>query len=117
MKQTKPAHQDQYERMTTAPVGGLILSLSLPGMVATLITSVYNLADTFFVGQLGTSDAAAVAANRAYVDTLLFPFILPFNLIKAGANSAVTFLVYKTVSRYIVHGDPFAPARRKAEEV
>ena len=60
MKQTKPAHQDQYERMTTAPVGGLILSLSLPGMVATLITSVYNLADTFFVGQLGTSATAAV---------------------------------------------------------
>lgn len=60
MKQTKSAPRDQYERMTTAPVGGLILSLSLPGMVATLITSVYNLADTFFVGQLGTSATAAV---------------------------------------------------------
>ena len=57
-----------------------------------------------------------MAANRAYVDTLLFPFILPFNLIKAGANSAVTFLVYKTVSRYIVHGDPFAIPHKKASE-
>ena len=53
----------------------------------------------------------------AQVDALLIPGILPFNLLKAGLNSGVTFVVYKTVSRYIVHGDPFAPARRKAEEV
>ena len=39
------------------------------------------------------------------MDTLLFPAIAPFNLIKAGANSIVTFLVYKVVSRYIIHGE------------
>ena len=38
------------------------------------------------------------------VDDLLLPGILPFNLIKAGINSIVTFLVYKTVSRHIIHG-------------
>lgn len=59
MKQAQET-QDQYERMTTAPVSGLILSLAVPSMVATLITSVYNLADTFFVGQIGTSATAAV---------------------------------------------------------
>lgn len=52
--------KNQYEHMTTAPVGGLILSLAVPSMVTTLITSVYNLADTFFVGQIGTSATAAV---------------------------------------------------------
>lgn len=41
----------------------------------------------------------------AQVDALLIPGILPFNLIKAGLNSAVTFLVYKSVSRFIVHGE------------
>lgn len=50
----------QYIRMTTAPVGKLILSLAVPSMVTTLITSVYNLADTFFVGRIGTSATAAV---------------------------------------------------------
>ena len=30
---------------------------------------------------------------------------LPFNLIKAGINSVVTFLVYKTVSRHLIHGE------------
>jgi riboflavin transporter FmnP len=39
------------------------------------------------------------------VDGMLLPVILPFNLIKAGINSAVTFLVYKTISRYIIHGE------------
>jgi riboflavin transporter len=41
------------------------------------------------------------------VDPMLLPIILPFNLIKAGINSVVTFLVYKAVSRYLVHGETF----------
>lgn len=40
------------------------------------------------------------------VDAMLLPVILPFNLIKAGVNSLVTFVVYKVVSRHIVHGEP-----------
>jgi ECF transporter S component (folate family) len=43
----------------------------------------------------------------AEVDKLLLPQILPFNLLKAGVNSIITFFVYKVVSRYIVHGEPF----------
>ena len=54
----------------------------------------------------------------AVVDALLLPGILPFNLLKAGINSAVTFLVYKTVSRYVVHGEGWehkAPAKVENE--
>lgn len=39
------------------------------------------------------------------VDAMLLPIILPFNLIKAGINSIVTFLIYKTISRHIIHGE------------
>ena len=39
------------------------------------------------------------------VDALLLPAILPFNLIKAGANSLLTFLLYKSVSRRVPHGE------------
>ena len=39
------------------------------------------------------------------VDAMLLPVILPFNLLKAGINSLVTFLVYKTVSRHLIHGE------------
>lgn len=37
------------------------------------------------------------------VDAMLLPVILPFNLIKAGVNSLITFLIYKTISRHIIH--------------
>ncbi len=50
----------QYQRMTEAPIPGLILSLCVPSIVTTLITSIYNMADTFFVAQLGTTAVAAV---------------------------------------------------------
>lgn len=42
------------------------------------------------------------------VDKILLPAILPFNLIKAGLNSVGTFLIYKVVSRFIVHGERFS---------
>lgn len=47
------------------------------------------------------------------VDAMLLPIILPFNLIKAGMNSIVTFMVYKVVSRYLVHGEPMKEKSRK----
>lgn len=49
------------------------------------------------------------------VDALLLPGILPFNLIKAGINSCVTFLLYKTVSRHLVHGASWETAPKKLE--
>ncbi len=49
------------------------------------------------------------------VDPMLLPIILPFNLVKAGINSAVTFLVYKTVSRYIIHGEKL-PSKKSAAD-
>ncbi len=36
--------------------------------------------------------------------TPMLPAIFLFNIIKAGTNSVLTFIVYKTVSRHLVHG-------------
>ena len=46
-----------------------------------------------------------MGAPVSVVDGMLIPVILPFNLLKAGINSAITFAVYKTVSRYLIHGE------------
>jgi riboflavin transporter FmnP len=35
------------------------------------------------------------------VKSLLIPAIIPFNLIKAGLNSVVTFIVYKSISKVV----------------
>ena len=46
-----------------------------------------------------------MGAPVAVVDAMLLPVILPFNLLKAGINSVITFAVYKTVSRHVIHGE------------
>ena len=50
----------QYEKMTKTPIGKLIATLSVPTIISMLVTSVYNMADTFFVSKLGTSASGAV---------------------------------------------------------
>ncbi|SCY45571.1 putative efflux protein, MATE family [Lachnospiraceae bacterium XBB2008] len=50
----------QYEKMTGSPVEKLIVSLSIPTIISMLISNIYNIADTAFVGRLGTSASGAV---------------------------------------------------------
>lgn len=50
----------QYEKMILTPSGRLIVSLAVPTIISMLISMIYNLADSYFVGKLGTSASAAV---------------------------------------------------------
>lgn len=53
--------------MTTAPVEKLIFKLALPSILSMLVTSLYNMADSFFVGKINTSAAGAIG--------IIFPFM------------------------------------------
>ncbi|MBR5809358.1 MAG: MATE family efflux transporter, partial [Clostridia bacterium] len=50
----------QFKRMTEGSVEKLIATLSVPTVIAMLVTSVYNMADAYFVSQIGTSASGAV---------------------------------------------------------
>lgn len=50
----------QYKKMVNTPVWKLITTLAIPTIISMLVTSLYNMADTFFVSQLGTEASAAV---------------------------------------------------------
>lgn len=50
----------QFQQMIEKPVGRLIAGLSVPTIISMLVTSIYNMADTFFVSKLGTSASGAV---------------------------------------------------------
>lgn len=50
----------QYEKMIQTPIPRLVSSLAVPTMVSMLITSIYNVADTYFVSKLGTQASGAV---------------------------------------------------------
>lgn len=48
-----------YQKMTQTPVSSLILRLGIPTSISMLISSIYNMADTYFVGNVGESAQAA----------------------------------------------------------
>ena len=48
-----------YKKMTETPVSRLIITLGIPTTISMLVTSLYNMADTYFVGTLGESQQAA----------------------------------------------------------
>ena len=48
-----------YRKMTQTPVSRLILNLGIPTTISMLITNIYNMADTYFVGTLGESAQAS----------------------------------------------------------
>ena len=61
------ARADKFTRMTTQPVKKLVLRLAGPTIASMLISSLYNMADTFFVGRIGTFATAGVG--------LIFPLM------------------------------------------
>ncbi len=50
----------QYDKMTKTSIPKLIIRLSVPTILSMLVTNIYNMADTAFVGQLGNSASGAV---------------------------------------------------------
>lgn len=52
--------KDNYVHLTTTPVPRLITSLAVPTIISMLVTSFYNMADTYFVGKINTQSTAAV---------------------------------------------------------
>lgn len=64
---------DKFREMTETPVERLIIRLAIPSTISLLVTSAYNLADTYFVGQLGNSATGAVG--------LVYPLMTIINAI------------------------------------
>lgn len=52
--------EEKYRQMIDTPVEKLIPRLAVPTIISMLVTSIYNMADTFFVSQIGTSASGAV---------------------------------------------------------
>ncbi|WP_418463675.1 MATE family efflux transporter [Frisingicoccus sp.] len=52
--------EQKFKYMTEEPIPRLVCSLAVPTIISMLITSFYNMVDTFFVGRINTSATAAV---------------------------------------------------------
>ncbi|TCL42821.1 ECF transporter S component [Harryflintia acetispora] len=81
--------------------GGAMIALAAGVVTMTAVMALWNLIFTpIFMG-----------APRQAVLELMLPVILPFNLIKAGANALITYLVYKPIARLVRHEEGGLPAR------
>ena len=111
---------------------GIIMHIIATSTMVIVLSSVYRIKHTRAGGVLGLVLATLarglvmIPANHfitplfmgqpvEVVDALIIPGILPFNLLVGAINSLVTFLVYKTVSRYIIHGEAARWDGKKAE--
>jgi putative MATE family efflux protein len=77
--------QEYTKRLGDAPLGRLLVKLSLPGMASTITTSLYNIVDTIWVSQLGYLAIAALTVN--------FPYQILFYAIGGGTGIGVAALV------------------------
>ncbi|MDO4732984.1 MAG: MATE family efflux transporter [Bacillota bacterium] len=51
--------QKKQEMMTKAPIPGLVTRLAIPTVISMLVTTFYNLADSYFVGKIASNSATA----------------------------------------------------------
>lgn len=56
----KEQSERRFRKMTETPVQKLILELAIPPIISMLISSIYNMADTYFVSRISTSASGAV---------------------------------------------------------
>lgn len=53
-------YKDKYDKMANEPVKKLISSLAVPTIITMLVSAVYNMADSYFVGKIDTTSVAAI---------------------------------------------------------
>ena len=87
----KNAQSQEYRKnlMLNEPIQRVIPKMAIPTIVAFLITSIYSLADTYFVSSLGTNATAAVSVN-ASLDQMI---MMCGSMLAMGANSYIARLL------------------------
>ena len=85
----RPISNEKKQIMLEETISTLIPKMAVPTIVAQLITTIYNLVDTYFVSTLGTSATAAVGVNSSLERTIT----IIGSLIGAGACSYISRLL------------------------
>ena len=85
----KQASAQKEQRMLTENIHTLIPSMAVPTIIAQLITTIYNLVDTYFVSTIGTYATATVGVNSSLERMIT----IIGSLIGAGACSYISRLL------------------------
>lgn len=82
----------QYEKMTKTPIPKLVISLGIPTMLSMLVTSLYNLADTYFVSLIGEDAVTAAVSNLLALMSIIQAIGFTYGM---GSGSIVSRLLGK----------------------
>lgn len=63
-------NRDNFTFLTSAPVHKVVLTMAVPAIVSMLVTSLYNLVTTFYVGQINTQATAAVGITFSVMSVI-----------------------------------------------
>ena len=88
-KKNGPSQEARRMMLLNDPIPRVIPKMAVPTIVAFLITSIYSLADTYFVSSLGTNATAAVSVN-ASLDQMI---MMCGSMLAMGANSYIARLL------------------------
>ena len=98
--------------MTQQPIPGLIMRLGVPTMISMFVTTLYNMADSYFVGQINTSASGAtsvVMGLMAILQAIGFMFNATFlSSLRNGLCFIPILLILSIVSG--LHGIQIAQA-------
>ncbi len=56
----KRTYKDKFDKMANAPLKWLITTLAVPTILTMLVSALYNMADSYFVGKIDTSSVASI---------------------------------------------------------
>ena len=82
----------QFDKMTKTPMARLIIGLGIPTTLSMMVTSLYNLADTYFVSLIGNDAITAAASNLLALMSIIQAIGFTFGM---GSGSIVSRLLGK----------------------
>lgn len=82
----------QYVKMTQTPMPRLIIGLGIPTTLSMMVTSLYNLADTYFVSLLGNDAVTAAVSNLLALMSIIQAIGFTYGM---GSGSIISRLLGK----------------------
>lgn len=82
----------QFDKMTKTPISRLVIGLGIPTMLSMMVTSLYNLADTYFVSLIGEDSVTAAVSNLLALMSIIQAIGFTYGM---GSGSIVSRLLGK----------------------
>lgn len=82
----------QFEKMTKTSISRLVIGLGIPTMLSMMVTSLYNLADTYFVSLIGDDAVTAAVSNLLALMSIIQAIGFTYGM---GSGSIVSRLLGK----------------------